>query len=186
MLVAHNGKSFDFRFLAAQMRKADVAMPPHWLGLDSLHLVRSCVPNLPSYKLREAALSLPAPHAHPLSRHQLGPRHRKADDVRCWPVAEDLREHFGLPPPELTHRGLPDAMVLSVSGCGGNAVPTRPCARCPPAAPWGVAATRSQQQGLGTGRRAAAAAVMHVWRFLSSHSAARWWLPHRRASSLPP
>mmetsp|Transcript_26027 Transcript_26027/g.65460 ORF Transcript_26027/g.65460 Transcript_26027/m.65460 type:complete len:682 (+) Transcript_26027:146-2191(+) len=77
MLVAHNGKSFDFRFLAAQMRIADVAMPPHWLGLDSLHLVRSCVPNLPSYKL------------------------------------QDLREHFGLPPPELTHRGLPDAMVLS-------------------------------------------------------------------------
>lgn len=66
LLVAHNGKSFDFRFLATHLRKAGLAAPAGWLGLDSLQLAKDCVPKLTSYKLGAAALlrcATPAAHA---------------------------------------------------------------------------------------------------------------------------
>jgi len=40
MLVAHNGKSFDFQFLINEFNRCSYEIPHNWLLLDSLPLAR--------------------------------------------------------------------------------------------------------------------------------------------------
>ncbi|KAJ3683652.1 hypothetical protein LUZ60_013879 [Juncus effusus] len=42
VLIAHNGKSFDFPFLKIQMRICGFDIPNDWLFLDSLNLAKQC------------------------------------------------------------------------------------------------------------------------------------------------
>jgi DNA polymerase III alpha subunit (gram-positive type) len=51
ILVAHNGRRFDFPFLISHMAAAGLAMPSGWLALDSLELARQFLPSLKHHKL---------------------------------------------------------------------------------------------------------------------------------------
>lgn len=46
MLVAHNGKSFDFRFLINEFNRCSYEIPHNWLLLDSLPLGREHMKSL--------------------------------------------------------------------------------------------------------------------------------------------
>lgn len=40
MIVAHNGKTFDFQFLINEFNRCSYEIPPNWLFFDSLPLAR--------------------------------------------------------------------------------------------------------------------------------------------------
>ena len=47
VLIAHNGKRFDTRFLIQECNRWQVAIPSDWQWLDSLLLARECVKDSP-------------------------------------------------------------------------------------------------------------------------------------------
>jgi DNA polymerase III epsilon subunit-like protein len=51
LLAAHNARSFDVRFLAAEYARARRTLPPDWRFVDTLPLARALVRNALSYKL---------------------------------------------------------------------------------------------------------------------------------------
>ena len=52
ILVAHNGAFFDFVFLYHECRRAQVSLPDHWQGLDSLIWARKYRKDLPKHSLQ--------------------------------------------------------------------------------------------------------------------------------------
>ena len=46
VLVAHNGRIFDNRMLAAEFKRCRVSLPQSWLWLDTLPLARKLLPEL--------------------------------------------------------------------------------------------------------------------------------------------
>jgi DNA polymerase-3 subunit epsilon len=51
-LVAHNGETFDLPFLRAEMKRANLEIPTHWLFIDSLKWARRYRKDLPRHSLQ--------------------------------------------------------------------------------------------------------------------------------------
>ncbi|CAH8272369.1 unnamed protein product [Arabidopsis lyrata] len=78
MLVAHNGKSFDFRFLINEFNRCSYEIPHNWLLLDSLPLGREHMKSLDPTGKPKASLKVLQEH-YSLTRE--GDAHRALSDV---------------------------------------------------------------------------------------------------------
>ncbi|EOA21136.1 hypothetical protein CARUB_v10001480mg [Capsella rubella] len=78
MLVAHNGKTFDFQFLINEFNRCSYEIPHNWLLLDSLPLARENMKSLEPTVKPKATLQALADH-YSLSR--TGDAHRALSDV---------------------------------------------------------------------------------------------------------
>lgn len=74
LLMAHNGKSFDFPILLGNMERANVVFP--FQGLDTYHYVVKKVFSLPSYKLSNVYYSI-------CDNHSNYKFHTAVDDCLC-------------------------------------------------------------------------------------------------------
>ncbi|KAG7603597.1 Exonuclease DPD1, chloroplastic/mitochondrial [Arabidopsis thaliana] len=78
MLVAHNGKSFDFQFLINEFNRCSYEIPHNWLLLDSLPLARENMKSVePTVKLSSSLEAL----ADYYSLTREGDAHRALSDV---------------------------------------------------------------------------------------------------------
>ncbi|GAX78665.1 hypothetical protein CEUSTIGMA_g6103.t1 [Chlamydomonas eustigma] len=86
VVVAHNGVRFDFKMLQYECERVGVQIPSSWMYLDTLPLARALV-------------------ARDVSNDKEG-------DEKPGFGQQDLRERFGLPQSQSTHRALADAEGL--------------------------------------------------------------------------
>lgn len=57
MIVAHNGKTFDFQFLINEFNRCSYEIPPNWLFFDSLPLARESMKSVDATVKPKASLS---------------------------------------------------------------------------------------------------------------------------------
>lgn len=57
VLVAHNGKNFDFKFLNQECKRWTVQLPGDWLWLDSFLLAKECVRDSPGETVSRSLVS---------------------------------------------------------------------------------------------------------------------------------
>lgn len=57
VLIAHNGKGFDYKFLDQQCKQWNFQLPKDWQWMDSLLLARDCVEDPPGGKLSRGLVS---------------------------------------------------------------------------------------------------------------------------------
>lgn len=50
VLIAHNGKSFDFKFVCMELQRYDMQLPGDWCYLDTLTLAKQVLRDIPSRK----------------------------------------------------------------------------------------------------------------------------------------
>ena len=92
VLVAHNGKRFDFQVMTEEAARSSISLPSDWLCMDTIILAQAKVLGIKA-KVKAKA------------------RDQSGQDEGVNQAA--LRGYFGLPLPIVTHRALPDAEVLS-------------------------------------------------------------------------
>ncbi|CAA7024745.1 unnamed protein product [Microthlaspi erraticum] len=78
IIVAHNGKTFDFQFLINEFNRCAFEIPDNWLFFDSLPLARDCMKSLEAEVKLKATLSALGDYFN-LSRD--GEAHRALSDV---------------------------------------------------------------------------------------------------------
>lgn len=59
VLVAHNGKAFDYKFLSQECNRWNVPLPGDWQWLDSLLLAKECVRDPPGETVSRALVGSP-------------------------------------------------------------------------------------------------------------------------------
>ncbi len=115
LLVAHNGKRFDAKALAAAYGRAGRAPPAGWAALDTLDLAKKAFDGRPVSEGvvvaggggRPGGSAAATAAAHPPGG--LSPPTPTRPASLAQPA---LRHWFGLPPPTATHRAGPDVGVL--------------------------------------------------------------------------
>uniref|UniRef100_A0A1J3GW37 Exonuclease DPD1, chloroplastic/mitochondrial n=1 Tax=Noccaea caerulescens TaxID=107243 RepID=A0A1J3GW37_NOCCA len=78
IIVAHNGKTFDFQFLINEFSRCSFEIPDNWLFFDSLPLARDCMKSVEAEVKLKATLSALGDYFN-LSRD--GEAHRALSDV---------------------------------------------------------------------------------------------------------
>lgn len=78
MIVAHNGKTFDFQFLINEFNRCSYEIPPNWLFFDSLPLARESMKSVDATVKPKASLSALGDYYN-LTRD--GDAHRALSDV---------------------------------------------------------------------------------------------------------
>ena len=51
MLIAHNGKQFDYPFLDQECKRWNFEIPRDWQWMDSVLLARQCIKDIPGQKV---------------------------------------------------------------------------------------------------------------------------------------
>ncbi|KAL3158650.1 hypothetical protein ABBQ32_011393 [Trebouxia sp. C0010 RCD-2024] len=87
VLVAHNGKAFDYKFLSQECNRWNVPLPGDWQWLDSLLLAKECVLDPPGETVSRALGSLRERFGIPANQ-----AHRALDD--CLIMQEVVNSHL--------------------------------------------------------------------------------------------
>ena len=57
VLVAHNGKTFDYKFLEQECKRWNFEVPRNWHWMDSLVLAKFCVKDEPNRRVSRAQVT---------------------------------------------------------------------------------------------------------------------------------
>jgi len=83
ILLAHNGNKFDHKILRHHLGEAGILIPPNWYFADTLPLIKTLLPGLRSYSLKNLAMGV-------LGKDPAGLHQASTDVTVLWTILQKL------------------------------------------------------------------------------------------------